>query len=1075
MRLPQPATALLQLLLGALLLAAPLTAVQAQSRPGLVSFERSAIPDDVPAHLSTAMVQDAQGFLWIGTQEGLVRHDGYGFKVFRAVAGDPGSLGGSYVRTLLLDRDGRLWVGTFSGGLSVYDPRTERFTQYRHDPKLPDSLANDRVEGLAQDADGKLWVGTETGLDRLDPASGKFQHFRHDPKDPASLASDQVRGLLSDRQGRLWIGSRDGLQTWSADKGFKRAAGAALTGMHVTKLLQDKRGRIWIGTVAHGAAVLDPARGQLQQLKVADKLPSGGLSHAWIYGFAEVAGGEIWVATFGAGIDVVDPATLEVIDRLRHDGSAVTSIGNDRIGALLVDRAGLVWAGTWGGGLARHDPAARAFRKLRHSSARPEGPSHPAIVRAMEMADGTLWLGTNGNGIDVLGADGRLRDSHRPDAARAGALADGAITCLAQAKDGTIWVATLEGTLHRMKPGLRQFERFNSAQGLPGGPIRSMVFGPDGALWTASQNGLTRIDAGSDRVTSWVHDPADDSSLSGREVEALAFAPDGTLWVGTDHGVNAFNTKTGKAVRILRDPARADSLPDNWVPDLMVATDGRLWLSTQAGVAILTQWDGKSAHFDLLGPRLKLPSLPMSSLLEDAQGQVWLGSRVRIDPKTWRYRSFDRADGNDFPTYYIASRSRTRSGELLFGSPEGLMIVRPELLQAWTYKPPVVASTLTIDGREQPGAGVLAQRTLQPGQRNLRLEFASLDFSAPQKLRYRYRLDGYDKDWIEVDATQRVAAYAYLPPGGYSLRVQGSNRSGAWSPSEWKMELTVVPAWYQTLWWRALAWLLGVLAVVGLFRLRLRQLRLRAAALERTVAERTASLEAAYKRIELASLTDPLTQLHNRRFLEQVIQADLDLVVRRHREGAALPSASDLVLLMLDLDHFKQVNDAYGHAAGDAVLTQTVGLLKLCMRNSDYVVRWGGEEFLLVARFMEFGQGAALAEKIRAAIDAHHFVLPGGIVLRKTVSIGFAPFPFAPGQATAVTLDTLQRIADTALYAAKRSWRNAWVGIEAPPGVHAADIEPSVQHFLADPAAAVASGAIRVIVAPGNENEVRWS
>jgi diguanylate cyclase (GGDEF)-like protein len=198
-----------------------------------------------------------------------------------------------------------------------------------------------------------------------------------------------------------------------------------------------------------------------------------------------------------------------------------------------------------------------------------------------------------------------------------------------------------------------------------------------------------------------------------------------------------------------------------------------------------------------------------------------------------------------------------------------------------------------------------------------------------------------------------------------------------------------------------------------------------------------------------------------------VIQADLDLVVRRHREGASLPSASDLVLLMLDLDHFKQVNDVYGHAAGDAVLTQTAAILKGCMRNTDYVVRWGGEEFLLVARFMEPGQGAALAEKIRVAIEAHAFELPDGQALRKTVSIGFAPYPFVPGLATAVTLDILQRIADSALYAAKRSWRNAWVGIEVQEGADAAS-------FLADAETAVARGEIRVLAGPGKPGEVVW-
>jgi len=1045
-----------------LLLSAP---AMAQSRPGLVSFQRLAMPDDVPAQLSTAMVQDARGMLWIGTQDGLVRYDGYHYKVYHAHPGDPHALSGSYVRSLLVARDGRLWVGTISGGVSVFDPRTEQFTQYRHDASKPDSLANDRVESLAEDAGGKVWLATDEGLDRFDPASGRFEHWRHEDKNAGSLANNQVRALLIDHRGQLLVGTRDGLQRWTTT-GFARVADA-LVGEHITRLFEDSHHQLWIGTVAHGAAVLDPANGLLQRL-----LPgASGLSHFWIYALTEAAPGEMWIGTFGGGIDVVDAASLRVIDRLRNDGDAASSIGNDRLGALLTDRSGLVWAGTWGGGVAMHDPHTRAFRKLRHSPANADGISHPAVVRAMEAADGHLWLGTNGNGVDILDADGHLRDSLRPNPARPDMLADGAVTCLAQAADGTMWIATLDGTLHKLRPGSHQLERLSTRQGLPGGPIRTMVFGRDGALWAGSLNGLARI--GMDgRISSYRHVPEDASSLSGREVESLAFTPDGTLWIGMDHGLNAFDTASGKAVRILPEPARADSLPDNWVPDLMVARDGRLWLATQSGVAILSQWDGRKASFDTLSTRLKLPAHAPESLLEDGEGQVWVGGRVRINPRNWQWRAFDRADGMDFRTVFIASRSLNRNGDLMFGSPEGLLLVRPGQLSRWDYQPPVNVSSLSIDGVEQPGAAVLAQRMLEPGQRNLRLEFSAQDFSAPQKLHYRYRLDGYDSDWVQVDASQRVAAYAHLPPGGYQLRIQGSNRNGEWNPAEWRMQLTVAPAFYQTWWFRSLMWLLSVLAIVGLFRLRLRQLRRRSARLERTVAERTAALETAYRRIEQASLTDPLTQLHNRRYLEQAIQADFELATRRMYE-APPPDDADLILFMLDLDHFKSVNDQYGHAAGDAVLVQTAEVLKRCLRASDHVVRWGGEEFLLVARFVNRRDGPMLAEKIRAAIAAHRFLLPCGTVLHKTTSIGFACYPFAPGQPTPATLDTLQRMADTALYAAKRGWRDAWVGV-APAQVHDEGAELAVRRFLADAQAAVAEGRMQIYVAAENESTLRW-
>ncbi len=1055
------------------LLALALPAI-AQTRPGLVSFQRIAMPDNVPAHLTTALAQDARGFLWIGTQDGLVRYDGYAFKVYRHRPGDPASLGGSYVRSLLVSRDGRIWVGTISGGLAVLDPKTERFTQYRHDDKQAASLANDRIEAIAEDRQGRLWLGTDSGLDRFDPSGTSFDHFRHADGKPGSLASDQLRALLFDRDGRLWVGSRGGLQRSKEDGSFEwigPAAGDAdsLAGQNVNKLFQDREGRIWIGTSTQGAAVWDGSG--LQRLKPAPKGSQEGLSHFWIYGITQIQSGEVWVATFGGGIDVLDPKSLKVIDRLRSDGPS--TIGSDRVGAVLVDRSGLAWVGSWGGGLSKHDPSTRAFRHLRHGPNTPDSPSHPAIVRSLEAADGRLWLGTNGNGIDVLSSEGHVLDHFRPNPKQADALSDGSVTCLAQGADGAVWVGTLDGTLHRQKPGQRQFERFDTSRGMPGGAIRTMAFDSSGALWTGSSGGMARIDAGSSKITRFAHNPDDPDSLSGREVEALAFAKDGTLWVGTENGLNAFDTKSGKAVRILRDPARSDSLPDNWVPDLMIASDGRLWVATQGGVAILSKWDGKQAQFDVLGQRLRLPEKPVESLVEDAQGQVWLGGRVRVDPKQWKYRSYGPADGNEFRTYYIASRVRTHNGDLMFGSPEGLMIVRPSQLSEWTYQPQLAVSALRIEGTEQAGASTRTELQLDDTQRNLRLEFASLDLSGPQQLSYRYRLEGYDADWLLVDAGQRVAAYTGLPPGAYTLHIQGSNRSGQWSSNALAIPVNVTPAFHQTVWFRASMWLLGGLAIFALFRLRLRQLRLRSIRLERIVAERTADLEAAYRRIEDASLTDSLTQLRNRRYLEQAIPADLEMVARRHSTNPPPPD-SDLVLFMLDLDHFKQVNDLYGHAAGDAVLVQTAVILKQCMRNTDHVVRWGGEEFLLVARFVDRKMGAQLAEKIRSAISRHVFVLPDGGTLHKTVSIGFAAFPFVPGLPTAVTLDTLQHIADCALYAAKRSWRDGWVGVECAEGGSDA-IDGDVKAFLVNAEDAVADGRFNVLVPPTRSGTVRWN
>lgn len=1017
----------------------------APSRAGLVSFRRLPIPDDVPAHLCTALAEDRQGFLWIGTQAGLVRFDGSRFKVFRSDPDDPATLGGSYVRSLLPAADGRLWIGGFSGGLSVYDPARESFVRYRHVPGDPGSLSHNRVEAIAEDRSGRLWIGTDEGLDRLDPRSGRIDHF---------LPANRLRALLVDRSGQLWVGGRDGLQVWRGEgKGFERMVSEA-----VVRLAEDDRGRIWIGTMENGAAVLDPRTGSLHRLAPRPVDPEG-LSHFWVYGFAQAAPREIWVATFGGGIDVIDAESLAVIDRLRHDPALASTPGGDRIGALLSDRSGVVWVGTWGQGLARHDPATRAFRRLEHSPNRPEGLSHPAVVRALETRDGTIWAGTNGNGIDLFDRDLRLVGSHRPDPEDPGALADGSITCLAEGPDGSVWVASLNGVLHRLRPGARRFERISVAQGLPGGAIRALTFGREGELWIGAADGLARLDPTTSKITSFRHRAEDPATLSGSAVEAIAFGRDGTLWVGTDSGLNAFDPAKGVAVRILSEPGRRDSLPDNWVPDLMVALDGRLWVATQGGACVLESWDGRKARFERVAERMGRPAGPVEALIQDAQGQVWLGPRLRVDPRTWRWRELGPADGCDFRSFFIASRSRIRGGDLLFGSPEGLLVVSPERIAPWTYAPPVVATGLYVDGVERPGAARLENLSLQPRERGFGLDFAALDFTAPQKVGYRYKLEGYDAGWIAADGARGSLAYNNLAPGSYTLRVQGTNRAGRWSERELALPVTVEPAFHQTAAFRAaLAAALLALAY-GAYRLRVRQLEARGRKLEQLVRERTVALEAAYARIEEASLTDPLTGLRNRRFLEQSIRADLALANRRHQEGEA--EESDLVFLLLDLDHFKSVNDTYGHAAGDAVLVQAAGVLRGVMRSSDHVVRWGGEEFLAIARFVDRENAPELAEKIRAALAAHPFRLPDGTVLRRTGSIGFAVYPFAPFEPQAIGWEEVVDLADSGLYAAKRGGRNRWVGVEAGG---AEDPREALGRFRENPEAAVEEGEMRLLV-----------
>ena len=434
--------------------------------------------------------------------------------------------------------------------------------------------------------------------------------------------------------------------------------------------------------------------------------------------------------------------------------------------------------------------------------------------------------------------------------------------------------------------------------------------------------------------------------------------------------------------------------------------------------------------------------------------------RSESNPTTWQSQEFGPADGREFRSFFIASRTRTADGSLAFGSPEGLLLVRPELIQPWTFEPPVAVTALSVDGQPRPGAARIKELLLQPSERGFTVDFAALDLTAPERNVYRYRLDGFDPEWIVTDASRRSATYTNLPPGDYTLRVEGSNRAGRWSPSAIQLGVIVLPAFYQTTWFRFSMGALGLALAYSGYRIRVRRLQARSRELEQLVGERTEELQSAYR---THRGSEPRRRAHR--------PAEPAIHRAGHRAGSRafhsrVPKDDDagperdLVFLLLDLDHFKSVNDTYGHAAGDAVLVQTAAVLRGVFRASDFLVRWGGEEFLVVLRFVDREQGSELAEKIRAAIAAHEFRLPDGTVLTRTCSVGFAAFPFAPAQPRAVTWETVIDVADAGLYRAKRTGRDRWVGIATAGHADPADPAETVAAITADLQAAIARGVI---------------
>jgi diguanylate cyclase (GGDEF)-like protein len=520
------------------------------------------------------------------------------------------------------------------------------------------------------------------------------------------------------------------------------------------------------------------------------------------------------------------------------------------------------------------------------------------------------------------------------------------------------------------------------------------------------------------------------------EVNAFAALPDGSLWAGGAAGL--FRVAKPTDDEPVAEWVAPKGLTGQTVLGMAVAPDGKLWVDTGNGLHRLVESDGQHARFETV-PAAELGGAFGANLLFDQRGRVW-SQRNMYDPKTGERRELGPADGADLGTGWFRAYARLDDGRMLFGGARGLLAIDPERFVPWSYRPPLVASELRVEGEERAVPPPGQPLVLAPGERGFSLAFAALDYSQPARNRYRYRLQGLDHGWVEAGTMSRTATYTNLSPGRYSLHLQGSNRDGAWGPDELRFDVEVRAAWWQTRWALALAVVAAAGLVACIVGMRTRLLLRHRRVLEDRVRERTEELEAAKaaltaKSIELeeASLTDPLTGLRNRRFLDRQMPADAALALRHYEPISDAPvegeSEQDLLFFLIDIDHFKRINDAHGHMAGDAVLEQMRGRLEQVFRATDYLVRWGGEEFLIVVRGTPRSRAAELAERARQAVASQPFELDGGVRLAQTCSVGFSAFPLCPQLPRALDWRSAIDLADAALYDAKEAGRNAWAGL----------------------------------------------
>jgi diguanylate cyclase (GGDEF)-like protein len=1055
-------------------------------------FERLGIDDGLSQQTVLAIAQDPTGFMWFGTEGGLDRFDGFSFQHLRRARAGSRGLTDVFVTDVQFDRTGRLWVATDGGAVAWRDPLEGEFHSILVGATELSTHGLEYVRVIRFDHDGRLWIGTrEGGLALFDPKDGRLVRLRHSAADTGSLGDDSVFALLEDRRGAIWVGTWTGLDRLDRASGkFKHIALAAGHAVHVRALLEDPRGKLWIGTDT-GLWQLDPVSGVQSVFRhdVGDprSLPADQVSALYIDDRER-----LWIGTAdGLALFDRDSATF---DNYRKDAADASSLPDNHILALHADRTGLLWIGTRFGGVARWNPRTWSFGP--HGAGAEEGMASKCVNGFTEDASGRLWIATFGGGITIVSppragaAASPQADSHtarpitlRQTASAAGGLSDDRVMALLTDHEGVVWAGTMDGGLDRIAPrtlAVKVFSHDANDPGSLGAPgVMSLLEDSAGRLWVGTYGGgLSRLDRATGRFQRYLPDPANPESLSAERVTALAEDRTRRLWVGTQGGgLNVLDPVSGRFFHLQHDTNKPRSLGGTTVYSIYVDPKGTVWVGTRGGGldrVVGSALVPEAIRFDHFDDRNGLPNDTIYGIHADAAARLWLSSNhglARFDPVSGEVRSFHRVHGLQEEEFNFGAHYASRGGRLYFGGANGYNTFDPDRVMFDVAPPPVVLTAALEAGKPLP----LTPRFLMPHLHYrdvVSFEVAALDFASPRANQFAFKLDGFDSDW-EHAGTRRTVTYTNLPGGRYTLHVRAANPDGVWGESGLDLPLDVdPPPWLSR--WAYFGYALVLFSVVTLCwewhrRSLLREARYSRRLKEevntrtRELAARNTELEGVNGRLEQASVTDPLTGLGNRRALiKEMPQLLAQLAEARRKTGGI----ARLTLMLVDLDRLKSINDEHGHEAGDVALEAVAKLLKRCLRDSDRVVRWGGDEFVVVRTPSEIDDAARLAEEIRSSIAELRFNVAETCSAHTTVSIGFACYPFVAEAPHWATWEEVLNLADMALYRAKVC-RDAWLGWCGLP--RAARQTEIFRLVSADPRGAMRDGYIDVRASRRND------
>jgi ligand-binding sensor domain-containing protein/serine phosphatase RsbU (regulator of sigma subunit) len=708
--------------------------------------------------------------MWFGTQDGLNRYDGYSIKTFKNDPSDPKSLTDNFIFAIYIDPAGKLYVETQNGFFQRYDARTESFSVLKKDSLDLTNFKVNRVSAVLEEPDTH-WLGSlgsETGLKRTNKKTGEVTIFKHDPLDPESISDNKVYSIFRDRSGNLWVGTFNGLDKLNEKtEKFTHYRNdpnnpKSLSDNWVWPIFQDSKGIIWVGTVRGGLNRFDPQKNTFKSYKNDPSDPTS-INDNFIFSIYQGNGGLIWVGTNTGGVNFFNPAT-RVFEHYSNNPNDKNSLSDDAVISMCVDKDGMYWIGTRSGGLDKFNYKKKTFKNYTHDPSNPQSLVSNSIAVIYPDRSGILWLGTFSNGLMAFDPRNETYNYYQNIPSDSNSLSDNRIYSVLEDEDGIIWIGTYGG-------------------------------------------GLNRLDRKTGKISCYKSDKNDSTSLSSNSVWSIAEDNDGNLWLGTfGGGINIFDRRNANFKHLKNIPDDPTSLMDDNIIVVFKDSKGNLWMGTTKG---LSGYNKEKNNFRNYSEKNGLANNFVFGITEDNKGNLWLSTNnglSKFNPGKETFKNYYAEDGlqsNEFNQNAYAKDTKT--GRMLFGGINGFNVFNPDSIKGNTYVPQISFTnyirynTDHEEGKPIIEKGIADRDSISITYKDniITLQFAALSYYNNLENQYRYKLEGFNENWIQL-GNEHSVTFTNLSPGDYTLRVIGSNNDGVWNNTGKSLFVEVTPPWWRT-------------------------------------------------------------------------------------------------------------------------------------------------------------------------------------------------------------------------------------------------------------------------------------